>query len=188
MGRTKFDHVVYHYGIFYDTRVEETHHQGPRGDYYHYALLLEGKLVAFGDEQGNYAGGETCTVVRSGVAAMKKVLASYKGRELYDLIPKKIHPTGMPDENGTLGQLVYISPKLLKQMEKDAAKGIDMPNLTQALLLETNLNLTTAAKWVEKAKGPVTLVDWLKFINRKCIALINASVKDENSTGKKDTL
>jgi hypothetical protein len=40
-------------------RVESGHGSGPRGSYYHYALLsTDGKLVALGEEQGNYAGGE----------------------------------------------------------------------------------------------------------------------------------
>lgn len=30
---------------------------GPRGDYYHLVLIKNGKIIAFGDEQGNYAGG-----------------------------------------------------------------------------------------------------------------------------------
>lgn len=30
---------------------------GPRGEYYHYVMVEDGKIVGFGDEQGNYAGG-----------------------------------------------------------------------------------------------------------------------------------
>jgi len=30
---------------------------GPRGDYYHYVMVKDGKIVGFGEEQGNYAGG-----------------------------------------------------------------------------------------------------------------------------------
>lgn len=30
---------------------------GPRGDYYHLVLVKDGHIIAFGDEQGNYAGG-----------------------------------------------------------------------------------------------------------------------------------
>lgn len=30
---------------------------GPRGDYYHYVMVKGGKIVGFGEEQGNYAGG-----------------------------------------------------------------------------------------------------------------------------------
>lgn len=30
---------------------------GPRGEYYHYVVVEDGKITGFGDEQGNYAGG-----------------------------------------------------------------------------------------------------------------------------------
>lgn len=30
---------------------------GPRGEYYHLVLVKDGRIIAFGDEQGNYAGG-----------------------------------------------------------------------------------------------------------------------------------
>lgn len=39
---------------------------GPRGDYYEYARLYDGKIISFGEEQGNYAGGETVTMTYGG--------------------------------------------------------------------------------------------------------------------------
>lgn len=29
---------------------------GPRGEYYHLVLVKDGRIIAFGDEHGNYAG------------------------------------------------------------------------------------------------------------------------------------
>lgn len=43
----------YDYDAFYTSEVG----LGPRGEYYHLALVKDGKIIAFGDEQGNYAGG-----------------------------------------------------------------------------------------------------------------------------------
>lgn len=30
---------------------------GPRGEYFHYAVVKNGCIIGFGEEQGNYAGG-----------------------------------------------------------------------------------------------------------------------------------
>jgi hypothetical protein len=39
------------------TIVESERSFGPRGEYYTYLVYIREKLVAIGDEQGNYAGG-----------------------------------------------------------------------------------------------------------------------------------
>lgn len=45
------------YGCEYDQLLTSNVGFGPRGDYFHFVLIKGGKIVAFGDEQGNYAGG-----------------------------------------------------------------------------------------------------------------------------------
>lgn len=44
----------------YDIMYTSTKHFGPRGDCFHLALIKDNKIIAFGDEQGNYAGGIYC--------------------------------------------------------------------------------------------------------------------------------
>ncbi len=38
-------------------KIESTKSDGPRGKYYHYIYIDNDGIIAFGDEQGNYAGG-----------------------------------------------------------------------------------------------------------------------------------
>lgn len=47
-------------GYEYDKMYESKHGMSPRGDWYYLALVRDGKIIAFGDEQGNYAGGVYC--------------------------------------------------------------------------------------------------------------------------------
>lgn len=51
------------------------------------------------------------------------------------------------------------------------AAGAAKLDLSEKDLLEISLNLTRAAKIVEKTNPK--LADWLKFVNRKAIALVN---------------
>lgn len=44
----------------YDEMYESKHGMSPRGDWYNLVLVRNGKIIAFGDEQGNYAGGIYC--------------------------------------------------------------------------------------------------------------------------------
>lgn len=44
-------------GYEYDRLLTSEVSIGPRGDYYHLVLVKDGHIIAFGDEQGNYAGG-----------------------------------------------------------------------------------------------------------------------------------
>ncbi len=44
-------------GYEYDQFLTSNVSAGPRGNYYHLVLIKNGKIIAFGDEQGNYAGG-----------------------------------------------------------------------------------------------------------------------------------
>lgn len=66
---------------------------GPRGDYFKYARLFDGKIFAFGDEQGNYAGGDTVSMSfggREGLLAKKESMSHEEGgsfgRDLYEKI------------------------------------------------------------------------------------------------------
>ena len=56
-------------------------------------------------------------------------------------------------------------------------------DLTEKDLLEISLNLSQAAKIVGEKNQK--LADWLKFVNRKAIALIN---KHEDKARKEDTV
>ncbi|MGI6079335.1 MAG: hypothetical protein ACOYCB_14475 [Fastidiosipilaceae bacterium] len=49
--------------------------------------------------------------------------------------------------------------------------GAQKLDITEKDLVEISLNLTQAAKIVEKTNPK--LADWLKFVNRKAIALVN---------------
>ena len=60
-----------------------------------------------------------------------------------------------------------------KMFNEGFAQGCKQIGISTDDLLEVNINLSLAAKIVEKAGGPKTLVEWLKFVNSKCIALIN---------------
>jgi hypothetical protein len=44
----------------YDIMYTSTKYFGPRGEYYNLVLVKDNKIIAFGDEQGNYAGGIYC--------------------------------------------------------------------------------------------------------------------------------
>lgn len=48
-------------GYEYDEMYNSKKVFGPRGDYYYLVLVKDNKIVAFGDEQGNYAGGVYCS-------------------------------------------------------------------------------------------------------------------------------
>lgn len=60
-----------------------------------------------------------------------------------------------------------------KMFNEGFAQGCKQIGISTDDLIEINLNLTFAAKIVEKAGGPTTLVEWLNHVNRKCIAQIN---------------
>lgn len=47
-------------GYEYDEMYESKHGMSPRGDWYSLVLVRNGKIIAFGEEQGNYAGGIYC--------------------------------------------------------------------------------------------------------------------------------
>lgn len=47
----------------YDVMLTSKKHDGPRGEYYNLVLIKDNKIIAFGDEQGNYAGGIYCSTV-----------------------------------------------------------------------------------------------------------------------------
>lgn len=65
----------------------------PRGDWYEYASLYDGKIFAFGAEQGNYAGGHTVSMsyggheglLRKKESCSKEELGSF-ARDLYEKI------------------------------------------------------------------------------------------------------
>lgn len=44
-------------GYEYDEMYESKHGMSPRGDWYSFVLVRDNKIIAFGEEQGNYAGG-----------------------------------------------------------------------------------------------------------------------------------
>ena len=60
-----------------------------------------------------------------------------------------------------------------KMFNEGYAQGMKQLGITTDDLLEISLHLSSAAKIVEKAGGPATLVEWLNNVNRKCIAQIN---------------
>lgn len=73
---------------------------------------------------------------------------------------------------------ITLSRKDLEKVKNDMfnagyAAGAQKLDITEKDLVEINLNLTLAAKTVEKAGGHKALVDWLYHVSRKCIALIN---------------
>lgn len=64
---------------------------GPRGDYYEWCYLMENGTLKFGDEQGNYAGGETLSETshpfsETYMGAVKKRMKFYREtkRNFYD--------------------------------------------------------------------------------------------------------
>lgn len=71
---------------------------------------------------------------------------------------------------------ITLSRKDLEKVRTDMfnagyAAGVQKLDLTEKDLVEISLNLTQAAKIVEKTNPK--LADWLKFVNRKAIALVN---------------
>lgn len=71
---------------------------------------------------------------------------------------------------------ITLSRKDLEKVRTDMfnagyAAGAQKLGLTEKDLVEISLNLTQAAKIVEKTNPK--LADWLKFVNRKAIALVN---------------
>ena len=101
-----------------------------------------------------------------GKEAVEKALREKK--ELYEkVMGYEIHPTGLP--TGQISLSIDVT-SLLNMME-DAKRGHDMPDIDEKDLVEISLNLTQAAKIVEKTNPK--LADWLKFVNRKAIALVN---------------
>ena len=71
---------------------------------------------------------------------------------------------------------ITLSRKDLEKVKNDMfnagyASGAQKLELTEKDFIEISLNLTQAAKIVEKTNPK--LADWLKFVNRKAIALVN---------------
>lgn len=71
---------------------------------------------------------------------------------------------------------ITLSRKDLEKVKTDMFNagylaGAQKLDLTEKDLVEISLNLTQAAKIVEKTNPK--LADWLKFVNRKAIALVN---------------
>ena len=74
------------------------------------------------------------------------------------------------------GDNITLSKKDLEKMKSDMFEagylaGAQKLGLTEKDFIEISLNLTQAAKIVEKTNPK--LADWLKFVNRKAIALVN---------------
>ena len=135
-----------------------------------FAIMLGNKIVGIGycknpDGRGDYYI-PSLTVRYEGKKAVEKALREKK--ELYEKVKDyEIHPTGLP--TGTISLSIEVE-SLLNMME-DAKRGHDMPDINEKDLVEISLNLTQAAKIVEKTNPK--LADWLKFVNRKAIALVN---------------
>ena len=71
---------------------------------------------------------------------------------------------------------ITLSRKDLEKVKNDMFNagylaGAQKLDLTEKDFIEISLNLTQAAKIVEKTNPK--LADWLKFVNRKAIALVN---------------
>lgn len=71
---------------------------------------------------------------------------------------------------------ITLSKKDLEKIKSDMFEagylaGAQKLGLTEKDFVEISLNLTRAAKIVEKTNP--YLADWLKFVNRKAIALVN---------------
>lgn len=71
---------------------------------------------------------------------------------------------------------ITLSRKDLEKIKSDMfdagyLAGAQKLGLTEKDFIEISLNLTQAAKIVEKTNPK--LADWLKFVNRKAIALVN---------------
>lgn len=71
---------------------------------------------------------------------------------------------------------ITLSRKDLEKVKTDMFNagylaGAQKLDLTEKDFIEISLNLTQAAKIVEKTNPK--LADWLKFVNRKAIALVN---------------
>jgi hypothetical protein len=71
---------------------------------------------------------------------------------------------------------ITLPRKDLEKMKSDMFEagylaGAQKLGLTEKDFIEISLNLTQAAKIVEKTNPK--LADWLKFVNRKAIALVN---------------
>jgi len=71
---------------------------------------------------------------------------------------------------------ITLSKKDLEKVKNDMFNagylaGAQKLDLTEKDFIEISLNLTQAAKIVEKTNPK--LADWLKFVNRKAIALVN---------------
>ena len=74
------------------------------------------------------------------------------------------------------GDIITLSKRDLEKMKSDMFEagylaGAQKLGLTEKDFIEISLNLTQAAKIVEKTNPK--LADWLKFVNRKAIALVN---------------
>ena len=142
-----------------------------------FAVMLGNKIVGLGycknpDGRGDYYL-PSLSVRYDGKEAVEKALK--KKKDLYAKVKDyEIHPTGLPTGEIQLN----IDVTSLLNMVEDAKKGRELPSLDTNDLVEVNLNLTFAAKIVEKVKGPQNLVDWLNNVNRKCVALINKQAKD----------
>lgn len=79
-------------------------------------------------------------------------------------------------EKSSKSNNITLSKKDLEKIKSDMFEagylaGAQKLELTEKDFIEISLNLTQAAKIVEKTNPK--LADWLKFVNRKAIAIIN---------------
>lgn len=166
---TKFETPHYYYGVFFDEIRETTRSWGPRGEYYHYIYLLEGKIVAIGREEGNYAGGIYCSLRGSDKATLKKRVEGCENKEIREMTAGlSYHPTGIPQkENKSV-----ISTTDLLNMEETYVKWKGVVPITDEDRVEINIMLTQASNFISKHKGSPQIVDYLKHIARNAIAQI----------------
>ena len=74
------------------TQIKSTVCFGPRGEYYTYADLFDGKVFAIGREEGNYAGGRICSIYNNGREMLVSVIERFSKSDdvmessLYDQI------------------------------------------------------------------------------------------------------
>lgn len=66
------------------TTIKSNVGNSPRGEWYKYAYLFKGKIVAIGEEQGNYAGGELISIYSSSKDEINAYIKNMASGDEYD--------------------------------------------------------------------------------------------------------
>ena len=170
------ENVRLHYdGTPYTEKKESPHAQGPRGDYYDYILLLDGRVIALGDEQGNYSGGIYSSALGNRDAFINRL--RHPDNKYVAELTKGLQPVPkdfMQDQIIVpIEDLAWLFPWINGGRKTYAA----LPECTQKDLIEIDEKLNAAATICQRFDNGLAM--WLKNVRREAIESFKLGIVED---------